>query len=167
MKKIILITLTIFLFQSAKSYSQTSDFDLQDTDGNSVKLSSLLVKGPVMLQFWATWCVPCKDEMKALNELWNKYKDSGFVYVAVSIDDNKSTAKVKPYIESKGYKFTVIFDTDLSVFNFFGGENPPFSVLINKKGSILKTYTGYLQGDDSKVEQDIKTALSDAKSGKN
>jgi cytochrome c biogenesis protein CcmG/thiol:disulfide interchange protein DsbE len=167
MKKLILVTLILFLSLAGKSFAQTSDFDLQDTDGNSVKLSSLLAKGPVMLQFWATWCVPCKDEMKALNELWSKYKDSGFVYVAVSIDDNKSTAKVKPYIESKGYKFTVVFDTDLNVFNSFGGENPPFSVLINKKGSVIKTYTGYLQGDDAKVEQDIKGALSDAKTGKN
>ena len=105
MKKIILTALILFLSLSIKSFSQSSDFDLQDTDGNSVKLSSLLAKGPVMLQFWATWCVPCKEEMKALNTLWTKYKDSGFVYVAVSIDDNKSTAKVKPFVESKGYQF--------------------------------------------------------------
>lgn len=163
MKKLSLLTLILFFAFSPKIFSQTSDFDLQDTDGNSVKLSSLRAKGPVMVQFWATWCVPCKEEMKALNELWTKYKDSGFVYVAVSIDDIKSTAKVKPFIEAKGYKFPVVFDTDQNVFNSYGGQNPPFSVFLNKKGEVIKTYTGYLSGDDSKLDDDIKNALNDAR----
>jgi len=167
MKKITLILIIIVFAFTAKIFSQTSDFDLQDTDGNSVKLSSLLAKGPVMVQFWATWCVPCKEEMKALNDLWNKYKDSGFVYVAVSIDNVKSTAKVKPFIEAKGYKFPVVFDTDMNVFTSYGGENPPFSVFLNKKGEVIKTYTGYLAGDDSKLEDDVRKALNDVRTGKN
>ncbi len=160
MKKLILLTVFIFLLVfTSKSYTQGYDFDLNDLDGNSVKLSELLKKGPVFVQFWATWCVPCKEEMKVLNELWGKYKDSGFVFVAISIDDQKSLSKVKPYIESKSYKFPVLFDTDKNILSNFGGYDPPFSVFIDRNGSIFKTYTGYLQGDDEKLESDIIEVL--------
>jgi len=126
MKRIVIFTVFVVLMAFAsKSYSQGYDFDLNDLEGNSVKLSELVKTGPVFVQFWATWCVPCKEEMKVLNELWGKYKDSGFVFVAVTIDDQKSLSKVKPYIESKSYKFPVLYDTDKNVFSSFGGQDPP------------------------------------------
>ncbi|HEY3251065.1 MAG TPA: TlpA disulfide reductase family protein [Ignavibacteria bacterium] len=163
MKKITLVIAVIIIFTAKFAFSQTYDFDLQDTDGNSVKLSELLQKGPVFLQFWALWCVPCKEEMKQLNELHAKYKDSGFVYIAVNQDSPKSSAKVKSFIESKEYKFPVLLDPDTKVFEQFGGQNLPFSIFLSKKGDVLKTYTGYIQGDESKLESDIKQALSEAK----
>ncbi|MCX7878016.1 MAG: TlpA family protein disulfide reductase [Ignavibacteria bacterium] len=143
------------------SFSITSaqDFTLEDLEGHSIKLSDLLKEGPVFIQFWATWCVPCKEEMKVLNELYLKYKDKGFVYVAVSIDDQKTVSKVKPYIESKGYSFITVYDTDKSVFSSFGGQDPPYSVFLDKKGNVIKTYSGYMQGDDVKLENDIINAL--------
>lgn len=165
MKKFILTIVLILFFSVKFSFSQSYDFDLQDLNGNSVKLSSLLAKGPVLLQFWATWCVPCKEEMKGLNDIWGKYKDAGFTYLAVSIDDQKTISKVKPFIESKGYKFTVVFDSDKNVFSTYGGQDPPYSLLLSKTGDVLKTYTGFLPGDDIKVEEDIKAALGDK--GKN
>ena len=164
MKKLSIIAVLVLFFAVNVSYSQMSDFDLNDLDGGTVKLSELLKKGPVFLQFWATWCIPCKEEMKVLNELNDKYKDSGFVYVAVSIDDQKSVSKVKPFIESKGYKFITVYDTDKNVFNNFGGQDPPFSVFLDRNGNVFKTYSGYIQGDDAKLDADIKEAL---KTGKN
>ena len=161
MKKTIIFTIFVLAFAfTAQTYSQGYDFDLNDLDGNNVKLSELTKTGPVFVQFWATWCVPCKEEMKVLNELWNKYKDSGFVFVAISIDDQKSLSKVKPYIESKSYKFPVLYDTDKNVFSSFGGQDPPFSVFVDRNGSIFKTYSGYMQGDDAKLDKEIKEALA-------
>lgn len=163
MKKILSSALVLFFLVTASTFSQGYDFDLQDLEGNSVKLSELTQKGPVFLQFWATWCVPCKEEMKVLNDLYTKYKDSGFVYVAVSIDDQKTSSKVKPFIESKGYKFVTVYDSDKNVFSNYGGQDPPFSVFIDKNGNVIKTYSGYIQGDDAKLEADIKGALAAAK----
>src|SRR6266498_59027 len=114
------------------SHAQAYDFELQDVNGNNVKLSSLLEKGPVMMSFWALWCVPCKEEMKVFNEIYKTYKDSGFTYVAVNQDSPKSSAKVKSYIESKSYNFLVLMDSDLHVFESFGGQNLPLSILLNK-----------------------------------
>lgn len=160
MKKILTPLVFMILILANSSYSQTGDFDLNDIDGNSIKLSELLKKGPVFLQFWATWCTPCKEEMKVLNTLHEKYKDSGFVFVAVSIDDQKTASKVKPYIESKSYKFITVYDSDKNVFRNYGGQDPPFSVFLDRSGNIIKTYSGYIQGDEAKLESDIKDALN-------
>src|SRR5437773_461558 len=129
MKKFALL-LIILICLFAKSNAQTYDFELQDINGDNVKLSKLLEKGPVMMSFWALWCVPCKEEMKDIHELYQKYKDSGFVYVALNQDSPKSSAKVKSYIESKNYTMPVLLDGDLNVFQTYGGQNLPFSVLL-------------------------------------
>lgn len=164
MKLITYISIAIILtFAISDSFSQSFDFELQDINGNNVKLSSLLQKGPVMMSFWALWCVPCKEEMKEFSEIYKRYKDSGFVYVAVNQDNTKSVAKVKSYIESKSYDFLVLLDTDLHVFETYGGQNLPFSVLLNKKGEVAKTYTGYLSGDEKKIEEDILKVLNETK----
>jgi peroxiredoxin len=163
MKKLTFIIAFLLFFSIKLTYSQAYEFNLQDLDGNDVKLSELLKKGPVFLQFWATWCIPCKEEMKHMNTLWEKYKDSGFVYVGVSIDDQKTVSKVKPFIESKGYKFTVVYDSDKNVFNNYGGQDPPYSVLLTRSGDVMKKYSGYLLGDDEKLENDIKSALAEKK----
>jgi peroxiredoxin len=107
--------------------------------------------------------VPCKEEMKYMNDIYNKYKDSGFVYVGMNQDSPKSSAKVKSYIESKGYDFIVLLDKDAHVFENYGGQNLPFSVLINQQGDIVKTFTGYVSGDESKIEKDIVELLHESK----
>lgn len=163
MKKLSVLLLILFFFSAKFASSQAFDFDLNDISGNSVKLSQLLEKGPVMISFWALWCVPCKEEMKHMSELYQKYSDSGFVYVAINNDSPKSVDKVKSYVESKSYKFTVLLDTDTKVFETFGGQNLPFSLLLNKKGDVVKTYTGYISGDESKLEEDIVKVIKESK----
>ncbi|RPI14890.1 MAG: TlpA family protein disulfide reductase [Ignavibacteriae bacterium] len=163
MKKLSIILIAVFFFSAKFTNSQVYDFDLNDLDGNSVKLTQLLEKGPVMLSFWALWCIPCKEEMKNLSEIYKIYQDSGFVYAAVNNDDTKSVGKVKSYIESKNYKFTVLLDTDKKVFETYGGQNLPFSILLNKKGEVVKTYSGFIAGDESKLEEDIIKVIKESK----
>jgi cytochrome c biogenesis protein CcmG, thiol:disulfide interchange protein DsbE len=163
MKKLsVILIVALFLFTKVSS-GQSFDFSLEDLDGNTVTLTSLLEKGPVMISFWALWCIPCKEEMKIMSEIYNKYKDSGFVYVAMNQDTPKSSAKVKSYIESKEYKFIVLLDSDAHVFENFGGQNLPYSVLMNKKGDVVKTYTGYVPGDESKIENDLVELIKESK----
>jgi peroxiredoxin len=166
MKKLFIILILFFVFSLKLTYAQSYDFELNDLDGNSVKLSEMLKKGPVLIQFWALWCIPCKEEMKHLGEIYGKYKDSGFVYLAVNEDSPKSSAKVKSYIESKEYKFSVLLDGDARVFEQFGGQNLPFSVFLNKNGDVFRTYTSYVAGDEAELEKDVKQALNESKSEK-
>ncbi|MBK6773047.1 MAG: TlpA family protein disulfide reductase [Ignavibacteria bacterium] len=160
MKKVFFFILFL-LFISLKSYSQNyNDFTLQDLEGNDVKLSKLLEKGPVMISFWATWCSPCKEEMKKLFPVYEKYKDRGFTYLAINQDNQKSVSKVKSYINANGYSFPVVLDPDKSVFESYSGVGIPYSLLISKDKKIISKHLGYVTGDEIKIESEIKNALS-------
>ena len=160
MKKVFFFILFL-LFISLKSYSQNyNDFTLQDLEGNDVKLSKLLEKGPVMISFWATWCSPCKEEMKKLFPVYEKYKDRGFTYLAINQDNQKCVSKVKSYINANGYSFPVVLDPDKSVFESYSGVGIPYSLLISKDKKIISKHLGYVTGDEIKIESEIKNALS-------
>ena len=160
MKKVFFFILFL-LFISLKSYSQNyNDFTLQDLEGNDLKLSKLLEKGPVMISFWATWCSPCKEEMKKLFPVYEKYKDRGFTYLAINQDNQKSVSKVKSYINANGYSFPVVLDPDKSVFESYSGVGIPYSLLISKDKKIISKHLGYVTGDEIKIESEIKNALS-------
>jgi thiol-disulfide isomerase/thioredoxin len=157
----IILALIIFVLAnfSHKSYSQY-DFDLNDIEGNSIKLNEQLKKGPVFVHFWATWCSSCKDELKILEKLNDKFKDSGFVLIAINIDNPKNSPKVKSFIASKKYDFIVLLDPVSSTFENFGGQNLPYSVFMDSKGNIIKTYSGFIEGDEVNLEVDIKNTLT-------
>lgn len=165
MKKIILSVLSIVLILSfgkvnAQSYS---DFTLPDLDGNTVSLSEFLSKGPVLISFWATWCSPCKEEMKQLNTIYEKYKDQGFTYLAVNVDNQKSISKVKPYITANGYNFPVVLDTDNAIFEAYMGQGSiPYSVLVSTDMKVVATHTGFVPGDEKKFEAEILSLLNTA-----
>ncbi len=81
--KTLVVILFLFLNFSYQAFSQY-DFELDDMEGNTENLSELLKKEPVLIEFWALWCGSCKDELKTLQELYVKYKDSGFVLLAIN-----------------------------------------------------------------------------------
>lgn len=164
MKNILLIILFLLILP-LKSFSQSfNDFNLPDLDGNDLKLSELLEKGPVMISFWATWCTPCKEEMKKLSPVYEKYKDQGFTYLAINQDNQKSLAKVKSYITANGYNFPVVLDTDKRVFEAYNGIGIPYSLLIDKNKKIIAKHLGYVTGDEEIIEKEIKDALSNSDS---
>jgi cytochrome c biogenesis protein CcmG, thiol:disulfide interchange protein DsbE len=161
MKKVILAVLLVFVLCSVSKAQMYTDFTLTDIDGNDVTLSKVFDNSKVVLvAFWATWCTPCKEEMKKLEDVYNKYKDQGFEYLAISIDNQKSSAKVKSFITAQGYSFKVLMDTEKRVFESYGGKDEvPYSLLINKNKDIVAIHIGFKTGDENKVEEEIKTAL--------
>lgn len=168
MKKLaFLLVLMVFILSNNARSQSFSDFTLQDLDGNDVSLSKLLEKGPVFLSFWATWCSPCKDEMKEMQKIYEKYKDQGFTYLAVNTDSQKSLSKVKSFISSKGYTFPVVLDTDEKIFEAYQGEGLPYALLINTEKEIVAKHLGYLPGDEEKIEKEIISVLPSGDSGSN
>lgn len=161
MKKIMLV-LSLLLLTSSFLKAQTfSDFTLSDIDGNDVTLSKLLEKGPVMLSFWASWCTPCKEEMKKMNDVYIKYKDKGFTYVAVNVDNQKSVAKVKSYVTSQNFLFPVLLDTEKKVFEAYSGKDElPYSLIIDSDKNIKFVHIGFKTGDEAKIAQEIESLLT-------
>lgn len=131
------------------------DFVLRDLEGNNYKLSENLNRGPILINFWATWCIPCREEMKKLKEIHEKYEEAGLQTLSISIDDPKSVASVKSFIKSRKYPFTVLLDTNSEVMQLFQAKNPPYTVLLNPEGIIFYTHSGYRKGDEKIVEEKI------------
>lgn len=160
MIRILLFTLIFFSFLNAQNLIN-SKIKLEDLSGETYQLSSFIGKAPVYINFWALWCVPCRSELKPLNAIYEKFKDKGFEVLSINIDNVKSTSKVSSFIASQKISFKVFLDPESKIFKFFNGENIPFSILVDKEGNVKKVRTGYLPGDEKKIEEEIELLLKE------
>lgn len=154
LKKIFLI----LSFLSMNVFSQTEkapDFVLPDLKGAPYKLSENLGKGPVLINFWATWCFPCMEEMKKLKKIFKQYEEDGLTILSISIDDPKTVGKVKSVVNTNRFPFKILLDTNSKVFKLYQGTAPPFSLLLDKRGHVVYSHVGYRKGDEKKLEQEI------------
>ncbi len=137
--------------QKAKIDALTSDmlkapdFTLKDLDDQPIVLSDYLGK-VVVLNFWATWCGPCRIEIPEFNELHHQYKDQGFEILGVSISDTKST--LMDFTKAFQVKYPVLYGSAREVQMVgmqYGGINAvPTSFIINRKGELVRMYPGAL-----------------------
>ena len=136
------------------------DFSLRDINGKEVSLASH--KGKVVLvNFWATWCGPCKLEMPHLDKMDREFESKGFEVLSISTDDARASSKVKPLIKRGGYGFTVLLDKDTTVVAQYNpAKTLPYNVLIDRLGNIHKVYQGYNPGDEVELRHDIEALLS-------
>lgn len=159
MKLFTVLFLAIFVNLSF-AQKKAPDFKLDDIDGKKVELKSFAGKGPVLISFWATWCKPCVEEMSEYNKLYKEFKDKGFTILAISIDDEKTMARVKPHVKSKGYNFPVLLDSNSDAARkYYVQGSVPYSILLNKKLEIVYKHEGYVKGDELQVRNKIEEML--------
>lgn len=131
------------------------DFTLKDVDGKTVKLSDYKGK-VVLLNFWATWCGPCKIEIPWFIEFQQRYKDRGFTVIGVSVDEDGWEA-VKPYLATKQVNYPVVV-SDEAVNTMYGGiEGLPTTFVLDKDGKIANTHIGLVSKKE--YESDIEQLL--------
>ncbi len=159
MKNRILICIMALAVPIIFGQNKVPNIKLKKLNGQSVMLQNYLKEGPVLINFWATWCAPCKKEMVYLDQFEKKYKDNGLSILAVSTDSQKSLSQVRSYIRSKKYTFEVFQDPNSQTFKKLNGNLMPTNILINKDGKILWRHYGYLPGDETEMEKEIKSAL--------
>ena len=116
------------------------DFTLLDLAGQPVSLSSFRGKKAVLIDFWATWCGPCKAAMPGLQDLSDKFKDRGLQ--VVTIDQGERVEQVRYFIERKKYSFQVLLDHDGAVGDKYGVRGIPTSVLVDKDGIVQSIAVG-------------------------
>ncbi|WP_203247664.1 thiol-disulfide oxidoreductase ResA [Sporosarcina beigongshangi] len=132
------------------------DFALVDLDGIEHQLSEYKGQG-VFLNFWGTWCAPCKKEMPAMGRQYEVYKDQGVQILAVNIAE--SDLKVQAFVEQYGMTFPTLIDTTKSVMQAYNVKPLPTTLLINPEGKIEKIITGEMS------ENDIKGYMEQIKPG--
>ena len=134
------------------------DFQLESIDGKMVKLSDFRGKA-VLLNFWATWCGPCRAEMPWLVELYAKYKDAGFEIVGVSLDQNAvHRPRVVPYVREKNVTYTILYGNDRVSAAYDGVPLLPTSFFIGTDGKIVGEFEGIKTKND--LELNVLRALA-------
>jgi peroxiredoxin len=132
------------------------DFQLETPDGRKVKLSDYKGK-VVLLNFWATWCAPCAQEMPRLIDLYDKYRDRGVEVLAISTDEKNDRAKVGPYIKNRKLNFTVLYDEGMG--KAFNVDGLPTSVVIDKQGIIRYRVGGFYDKGELRAAETVLTEL--------
>ena len=132
------------------------DFTLRTVGGPNMRLQEQ--RGSVvMINFWATWCGPCRQEMPHLNRLYEKYRASGFVLLGVNVDDDARNAT--EVAAKLGLKFPVLLDTDKKISRLYDLATMPSTVLIDRDGKVRYMHRGYLAGVEADYDKQIRELL--------
>jgi len=155
------ILIALLFISSSHAYAlsvnqMAPDFTLPSAAKQNVRLAEL--RGQVvMLNFWATWCNPCRVEIPHLQDLYNQYKDIGFTVIGVNIDNNKT--KANRMARNLGAKFPILFDNTQTVSKLYSIKAMPFTLLIDRDGRIREIFYGYKPGYEKKYSNAIRKLL--------
>ena len=131
-------------------------------DGKQINIDKIDNNGnPIVINFWATWCKPCKKELNNIAEIYEDWQEeTGVKIVAISIDDSRSMSKVKPYVNSSDWNYEVYLDPNGDLKRAMGVSTVPHTFLLNEKKEIVWQHRGYVDGDEyellSKINKLIK-----------
>jgi peroxiredoxin len=136
------------------------ELGLVDRAGQRVDLQSL--KGKVVLvDFWASWCAPCKEEMPVLERLYKKYKGQGLVVVGVSVDREESN--VREFLKGMPVSFPIVHDKEHAVADRYAPPRMPSSYIVDRNGVIRHVHAGFKQADAAKLESEVAALLKSAR----
>jgi peroxiredoxin len=156
----IIISLPVFSQGGSEGIRKGPNFKVENLDGEIVELNNEVGEGPILLSFWATWCKPCIEELAEYKKIYKDYKDKGFKMFAISTDDERTVAKVKPFVKSKGFEFPILLDTNSDISRLYYAQSVPYSVILDKKGMIIYSHLGYMKGDEVKVKEIISSEIN-------
>lgn len=161
MKTISALLIVIAMTVSASAWAAEEgkpapDFTLKALDGSNIKLNEL--RGTVVLvNFWASWCGPCRTEMPLLDDLYGEYRDYGFTVLGINLDEERSQAM--KLLDKVPVSFPVLFDPDNSTSETYAVDAMPTTVLIDRNGVVRHHHRGYKEGYMEKYEEQVKALV--------
>lgn len=144
------------LASSGMEGQMAPDFVLKSSSGENLRLSEY--RGDVvMINFWATWCGPCRQEMPLLDELYARYQPVGFNLLGVNIDDDSQRAM--RMVDELGIRFPVLFDERKEVSELYNVEAMPATILVDREGNVRYVHHGYKPGYEDRYLDQIRSLL--------
>ncbi|HWB62858.1 MAG TPA: TlpA disulfide reductase family protein [Chitinophagales bacterium] len=173
MKKMLLAGLLVLLVGANNAQNQKPgiekilgekslpDVSLLDVNGKKINVADYGKSGKItILSFWATWCIPCKKELTNMSDLYEEWqKKYNVQIVAVSIDDSRSSPKVKPYVDGQRWQYDVLLDVNQDLKRALNIQSVPFTVIVDSKGKIVNTHSGYVEGDEYTIEEELQKMI--------
>lgn len=160
MKLFTLLFLSIICLQDLKATINDTipNASLQKTDGTIINSSAFNNNGkPIIISFWATWCVPCKKELDAIHKTYSDWqKETGVKLIAVSIDDSSRASKIAPMVQTKGWNYDVYIDYKKELQTKMNVTNVPNTFLIDGNGKIVWSHNSYKEGDEIHLYELVK-----------
>lgn len=151
-----ILALVLCVQANAETKVEAPDFTLKSRSGENVRLSDF--RGQiVLLNFWASWCVPCRQEMPILNDIQKKYEALGFSVLGVNVD--LKSEKAIAYLKDTPVNFPVLYDPKGDVSKLYSVSAMPSTAIIDRDGKVRFIHPGYKAGDESKYRDKIKELM--------
>ena len=156
---VVLLMLTVSVAgQTEELKGPAPDFTLKSFRGENLRLSEF--RGEVvMINFWASWCAVCKDEMPILNDLHLRYQDHGLAMLGVNIEEDKKA--VQKALRELKVVYPVLFDTDQAVSKLFDIEDMPSTVLVDRDGNLRYLHRNYSPGFEEDYERQVRELMQE------
>lgn len=164
MKKFLILVFCIIIANMAFSQNQESKLNklpsviIKDIDGKSINTAELSNNGkPMIVSFWALWCKPCQKELSTIAEVYEEWqKETGVKLIAVSIDDARSTARVKPTANGNNWDYEILLDVNSDFKRAMNVNQIPHTFILNGKGEIVWQHTSFSEGSELKLIEIIR-----------
>ena len=150
------LLLALPLFAAVDTNSPAPDFTLPAQSGKPIELAQY--KGQVvMLNFWASWCGPCRQEMPLLDSIYKKYGKLGFTMVGVNVEPDTKAAN--DWLKQTPVTFPILYDTDSKVSKLYGVSGMPSTVIVDRKGTVRMIHRGSKPGDEEEYLSSIRALM--------
>lgn len=145
--------LVVMLPMASQAATPAPDFTLKSRSGENVRLEDM--RGQVvMLNFWASWCGPCRQEMPLMDDLYEQYKDLGFTILAVNVDENREEAL--RFLDKVPVSYPILYDPESRVSELYEVQAMPTTVMIDRSGNARYLHHGYQSGYEDDYERQIR-----------
>lgn len=164
MKSIVyLISIALFIFSTSIAQAKpisgdAADFTLKSRSGKNLRLSDY--RGQVvMLNFWASWCGPCRQEMPIMEKFYKRYKKLGFVILGVNVEEDSS--KANGYLRDIRVSFPILYDNTNSTSKLYNVNAMPTTVMIDRNGKMRYLHEGFKSGTEKEYKKEIRKLLKE------